>query len=209
MEKNVILTKIADIHIDILAVSNIMKSIATAGLAFPLVYESLAIEAAMKMEKIACKSRHLIYSSSTIPKRELMKKTADIHEIKINHNKEIFTVTLPALLPKKKNISNSEFIRDPLRFALEEYFQTNDMETFAECVVVFEHIYNESAPSRRICDYDNIELKPVLDTVSAFAMTDDGGKYCDVYHTAKHAENDSTKISVMTKNKFLEWLAGQ
>jgi len=142
-----------------------------------------------------------------ITKREVMKKVAGVHEIDINCLDGIFAVALPALLPKKKKSNRFELITDPLYFALDEYFKKNNMEIYGECVVVFEHIYNKNTPSRRICDYDNIEIKPVLDVVSAFTMTDDGGRLCDVFHTTGYAEKDCTKISVMTKNKFCEWIA--
>ena len=207
MERKEILKKISGIQSELSAVNNIMKSIETAGLMFPEIYESLTVEAAMKTEKTACRLRHLIYAELNITKREVMKKTAVVHGIEINYAEGIFTVTFPALLPKKKKQSNSEFITDPLYFALEEYFNNNNFELFVGCVVVFEHIYCKDTPSRRIRDYDNIELKPVLDTVSAFVMTDDGGRFCDVFHTTKYAEKNCAKISVMTKNKFTEWLA--
>ena len=208
MERKEILEKIRRINGDILVLDEILKTmevVAEEG-DYPIMYESLAIEAAMKMEKSACDLRHLIYAAVNITKRELMKKVICVHEIEINYTEGIFSVAFPALLPNKSKMLNSEFICDPLHFALDEYFKTNDMEIFVECVVAFEHIYDEAFPSRRICDYDNLELKSVLDTVSAFVMTDDGGKYCDVFHTTGYAGKDCTKISVMTKNKFKEWV---
>ena len=208
MERKEILKKIVSIDNELSTARNILKSIKeTDYVLFPAVYESLTLTAAMKAEKTACNFRHLIYSTLNVTKRDLMKKTAAVHETDINYIDGIFTVTLPALLPKKKKSNKSEFITDPLYFALDEYFTKNNMEIFKECVVVFEYIYDKNTPSRRICDYDNIEIKPVLDAVSAFAMTDDGGKLCDIFHTAKLGEKDCTKISVMTKNKFCERFA--
>jgi len=206
MEKEQILQKILKVHSEIAAAGVVVRSLETQGMRNSLSYSNLIIETAIKMEKAACNIRHLIYATMNTPKRELMKKIADVHEIEINYAEGIFTVTFPALLPNKKKPSNSEFICDPLHFALDEYFKTNSMEIFGECVVAFEHIYDEAFPSRRICDYDNLELKSVLDTVSAFVMTDDGGKYCDVFHTTGYAGKDYTRISVMTKNKFKEWV---
>jgi hypothetical protein len=207
MERKELLKKISGIETELLAVQNMLVAIGSVSRElFPEYYESLTVEAAVKMEKITCNIRHLVYATLNITKRKLMKKAAGVHEIEINYSETIFTVTLPALLPKKKKPSNSEFITDPLYIALEEYFIANDVEIFGECVVAFEHIYDENTPSRRICDYDNLELKSVLDTVSAFVMTDDGGKYCDVFHMTGYAGKDCTKISVMTKNKFKEWV---
>jgi hypothetical protein len=207
MEQKIILQKIANINSELTSVLNILKSIGTWNMdLFPALYQSLTVEAALKTEKTSCSIRHLIYASAGIPKRELMKKVADVHGIDIKYDGGIFTATLPALLPKKKKAYNFEFITDPLHFALEEFFEAESAVKFEKCTVVFEHIYDFKTPSRRICDYDNIEVKPVLDTVSAFVMADDGGRFCDVFHTSGYAENDCTKISVMSKNTFPEWV---
>jgi hypothetical protein len=163
---------------------------------FPALYQSLTVEAALETEKTACRIRHLIYSSAGIPQRELMKKVADVHGIDIKYDGGIFTATLPALLPKKKKAYNFEFITDPLHFALEEFFESENTVKFEKCTVVFEHIYDSKTPSRRICDYDNIEVKPVLDTVSAFVMTDDGGRFCDVFHTSGTLKTTAQKYTL-------------
>lgn len=208
MERKKILEQTADIDAELALLRGMLKTIeATDFTAHPSVYESLTVAAAMKAEKTACNLRHLIYAATNVTKRELMKKVADVHGIDINYEDEIFTVMLPVLLQKKKRGQSSEFISDPLHFALEEFFEANSIEIFVECAVVFEHIYDGNRPGRRVCDYDNLELKPILDTVSAFVMTDDSGKFCDVFHTTGYADSDRTKISVMAKNKFWEWVS--
>jgi hypothetical protein len=163
-------------------------------------YESFTVKAAMESEKITCSLRHLIYAATNITKPELMKKIAVVHEIDMNYSNGIFSVAFPALLPKKENKLSNEFITDPLYCALDEYFNTNVAEKYGRCVAAFEHIYDEADPQRRFCDYDNLELKAVLDTVSSFIMTDDSSKYCRVYNTAGYGKKDCTKISVMEQN---------
>jgi hypothetical protein len=210
MEQEKIMQKISSIENEIVKISRILSTIKELDLsAADAAYESFASKAAMKSEKITCGLRHLIYATTNITKPELMKKAAGVHEIDIKYNDGIFSVTFPALLLRKEKKLSNEFIIDPLYYALDEYFSARTIEKFGECVVVFEHIYDMSSPKRRVRDYDNLELKAVLDTVSAFAMTDDGGKFCEVFHTTGYAENDCTKISVMTKNMFREWLAKQ
>ena len=52
----------------------------------------------------------------------------------------------------------------------------------------------------------NLELKQLLDVISTFVMEDDTGLLCDAYNTTEIGENDCTRITVMDKNRFSEWL---
>jgi len=169
-------------------------------------YESLLLKITIQSEKAVCKLRQLIYSSTIVTKRELMKKVSDAHGIEVKYTDGIFTVTLPSLLPKTRKAMNSEFIYDPLYFALEIYCSDIKIEKFRECIVCFTHIYSGKKPKIHIRDYDNIEKKQVLDAIATFVMTDDSGSFCDVYNTTEYAEKDGTSVSVMSKNKFQEWL---
>jgi len=183
-----------------------LKTIEINFMAFPETYEQLTSETSMKIEHIACKFRHIIYSTTNITKPALMQKVSEAHGIEINYADGIFRVTLPSLLPKKYKSMNSEFIVDPLYYALERYFSITRIERLRECVVCFSHIYSEDTPTRRIRDYDNIEVKPVLDAVSTFVMIDDSGRFCNVYHMTEYGENDCTEVTVMPKDGFIKWL---
>ena len=208
MERREVLKRIEGIDGELAAVRCMLGSLKTAGPdVFPEIYEDWSVEAAMKMERAACRVRHLIYATLSITKPELMRKVTGVHGIAISCDEGIFTVALPSLLPKKKKAYSSEFITDPLYFALDEYFSVKRMAIFDECVVVFEHVYDGDNPARRVCDYDNLELKPVLDTVAAFVMTDDSGRFCDVYNTSTCGTKDHTVVRVMAKGRFPEWLA--
>ena len=68
------------------------------------------------------------------------------------------------------------------------------------------HIYSRELPSRRVCDYDNLELKQILDVIAAFIMADDSGLLCDAYNTTELGETDCTQVSVMDKDSFSAWL---
>jgi len=52
------------------------------------------------------------------------------------------------------------------------------------------HIYSSALPSRRVRDYENLELKEILDVVAAFVMVDDSGALCDAYNTTELGETD-------------------
>ena len=169
-------------------------------------YESMVLKAAIQSEGIVCKLRRLILFSTNISKPELMEKVSEAQGIRVAYAKGIFTVTLPSLLPKTRRAMNVEFIYEPLYYALERYCAETKIEKFRECVVCFTHIYSGKKPKIQVRDYDNVEKKQVLDAISTFVMTDDSGALCDVYNTIEYAEKDGTSVSVMSRNKFQEWL---
>ena len=80
------------------------------------------------------------------------------------------------------------------------------MPKYRHCVVCFSHIYDRNLSSRRIRDYDNLELKQILDVISTFIMIDDGGLLCDAYNTTELGETDCTRVSIMDKDSFPDWL---
>lgn len=119
----------------------------------------------------------------------------------------VLEVTLPGLLPKRKQRQNTEFLLDPFYFSLEQYAKEHPMPHFSDCVVCFTQVYDQCLPTRRIRDYDNLEEKQLLDVLSTFVMADDTGLLCDAYNTAALGEKDCTRISVMEKKRFPAWLA--
>ena len=144
---------------------------------YPDNYETLSTDAALRAERIACRLRHLIYSSTTIRKGDYLKSASVMHGITITYENEVLAVTLPSLLPKRRQRQSAQFLLDPLYFALEQY------------------------------DYDNLEEKQILDLLSSFVMADDTGLLCDAYNTAELGEQDCTMIFVMEKHRFPGWLA--
>ena len=115
-------------------------------------------------------------------------------------------ITLPCLLPKRKQRQSTEFLIDPLYFTLSQYSDNNELPKFRQCVVCFSHIYSEKFHNRRVRDYDNLELKQLLDVLSTFIMVDDTGLLVDAYNTTEIGEADCTRISVMAKEDFPKWL---
>ena len=195
---------------DISRLSNALYALDTTDIQrYPDNYEILSTDAALRGEKIACQLRHLIYSSTNIPKEKYLNSAGVIHGIKIEHENGIMEIILPCLLPKRKHRQNTEFLHDPLYFTLKSYADKNVIPKFRHCVVCFSHIYNKELPKRRIRDYDNLELKQILDVVSTFIMVDDSGLLCDAYNTTELGDADCTIISVMDKDKFPEWLAAR
>ena len=80
------------------------------------------------------------------------------------------------------------------------------MTHFQNCVICFSHIYDRALPERRIRDYDNIEMKNLLDIITAYLLEDDSGQLCDAYHTTKLGDSDCTIVSIMARERFPRWL---
>ena len=170
-------------------------------------FEELSVSAALRAERIACRLRHLIYSSTTIRKGDYLTSAGIVHGIEVVYEDGVLEVTLPGLLPKRKQRQNTEFLLDPFYFSLEQYAKEHPMPRFSDCVVCFTQVYDQCLPTRRIRDYDNLEEKQLLDVLSTFVMADDTGLLCDAYNTAALGEKDCTRISVMEKKRFPAWLA--
>ena len=208
MERQIITKRISEITSDLSRLNNALYALDTTDIQrYPDNYEILSTDAALRGEKIACRLRHLLYASTGISKEEYLLSAGVIHGIAIKYENGIMSITLPGLLPKRRKQKSAEFLLDPLHYTLENYANHNPVQKYRHCIVCFSHIYNRELPERRIRDYDNIELKQILDVISAFIMTDDGGLLCDAYNTTELGDTDCTMVSVMDKDRFPDWLA--
>lgn len=207
MERQVLSKRIGEILDDISRLSNALYAMDSTDIQrYPDNYEVLSTDAALRSERIACRMRHLLYASTGIKKSEYLRSAGVMHEIQVEYQNGVMEITLPCLLPKRKQRQNSEFLIDPIHFTLSKYAESNPMPTFSHCVVCFSHIYDRSLSTRRMRDYDNYELKQILDMISAFIMVDDGSLLCDAYNTTELGDRDCTCISIMDQERFLSWL---
>ena len=138
-------------------------------------------------------------------KSEYLASAGVVQGIEIKCEDGVLEIVLPCRLPKKKQRKSTEFLIDPLYFTLSSYVNNHNIPHFKECVVCFSHVYDKKLSSRRIRDYDNLELKQILDVVCAFVMEDDTGLLCDAYNTTELGDSDCTRITIMGKERFAEW----
>lgn len=170
-------------------------------------YEILSTEAALRGEVIACRLRHLIYETTTIRKAEYLTSAGVMQGISVIEKDGILEITLPCLLPKKSKKHSCEYLTDPIYYTLSKYAQTHTLPKFRHCVVCFSHIYSRELSPNRVRDYDNLELKQLLDAIATFVMEDDTGLLCDAYNTTDIGDSDCTRVSVMDKERFQGWLS--
>lgn len=169
-------------------------------------FEELSVSAALRAERIACQMRNLVCLTSPAPKTAYLSKAADAQGIAIHEQDAILTITLPGLLPKRKVHTNAAFLHEPLNYVLQEYVKKHALPLYRDCIVCFGQVYDEKLPARRIRDYDNLEFKQILDTISPYVLTDDSGLFCDSYYTTELGKRDYTLVSVMGKADFPKWL---
>jgi hypothetical protein len=207
LDRAVISSRINRITSDISKLSATLCAIENTDIEqYPGNYAMLTTDAALLSEMIACKIRHLIYQSTNIKKQVYLASAGMAQGIEIKQDDGVLQISLPSLLPKRKQRHSSEFLIDPLYFTLSQYADKNMLPMYRHCVVCFSHIYSEDLPSNRIRDYDNLEMKQLLDVLATFIMEDDSGLLVDAYNTTEIGETDCTCISIMDKIRFPRWL---
>ena len=202
MDRQIINKRIAGIKSDVEKLARTLTALENTDLAeYPENYEMLSIDAAFRAELITCRLRQLIYITTNVKKSEYLSSAVIVQGIEINVGDGILEVNLPCLLPKKKQRRSTDFLIDPLYFTLSSYAANHKLPRFEHCVACFSNIYNKELPLRRVRDYDNLELKQILDV-----MVDDTGLLCDAYNTTELGDADCTRITIMEKEYFPKWL---
>ena len=94
MDRKLISHRIGSILDDISRLSNALYALDTTDIQrYPDNYETLSIDAALRAERIACRLRHLIYSSTTIRKGDYLKSAGATHGITVNCEDRVLEVT--------------------------------------------------------------------------------------------------------------------
>ena len=207
MDRQIINKRITGIQSDVDKLIRTLHAMENTDISqYPENYEMLSIDAAFRAELITCRLRQLIYTTTNAKKSEYLASAGIVQGIEINVDDGVLEITLPCLLPKKKQRRSTDYLIDPLYFTLSSYATNHKLPRFEQCVVCFSSIYDKELPLRRVRDYDNLELKQILDVVAAFVMVDDTGLLCDAYNTTELGDSDYTRITIMEKEHFPRWL---
>jgi hypothetical protein len=209
MNKTNLYSRIQDTEKEISHLVNSLFTLKTTDISQqPDNFQSLSINIALRAERIACQLRSFVFTTASVSKVKYMSQAHEEHNIHITYENEILEVQIPGLLPKRQIRSNIAFLNDPLHYAFQNYLTNGPLPIFDDCVICFTQVYDRDLQLHRIRDYDNIEFKPILDTISAFILHDDSGIHCDTHYTTKLGEQDCTLIHIMNKNMFSDWLKG-
>lgn len=207
MNRATLSKRITSILTDLNRLTNALYAMNTTDIQrYPDNYEVLSTDAALRAESITCRLRHLIYSTTKVKKEEYLTSAADVQGINIQEKGDVLEITLPCLLPKRKQRQSTEYLLDPFTVAMSQYAKSHPMPLLQHCVICFSHVYCQDLPQRRVRDYDNLELKQFLDVAASFILTDDSGLLCDAYNTTELGETDCTRIFIMDSSRFPAWL---
>ena len=144
MDRTSISRRIGSIKGDIEKLSNTLCAIEKTDIEnYPDNYAMLTTDAALRSELIACRMRHLLYGSTATRKETYLASAGVVQGIRIKAQENMLEITLPCLLPKRKQRQSTEFLIDPLYFTLSQYSDNNELPKFRQCVVCFSHIYSE------------------------------------------------------------------
>ncbi len=98
-------------------------------------YEAISVNAALKSEYITCQLRHLIYETTFVRKPDYLISAGETHGITVNCDNHVIEITLPCLLPKRRQHRSVEFLIDPLFFTLNQYAHLHKLPKFQHCVI--------------------------------------------------------------------------
>ena len=173
---------------------------------YPNDYLALCTEAALLSERATCLIRNIVYATSGQRRSMYLGHAASTQEIHIFYHEGIFEVHLPVLLPHKQGKLSSQFLFDPLNTALTDFMLAASMPKFRECTICICHSYDAKISQGALFDYDNLQLKQLIDVIATHILTDDNAKLCNVYHSCLPSDKDCTKVYVMPKDTFPKWL---
>ncbi len=154
------------------------------------------IQAALSGELLAKNLRKLLICSSATEKSTLYHQVCVTDGFDVTREVDDTVIILPPLPLKERKYSNYQYIIDPLFHSLETYVSQNHPPKYDRCIVRFKHIFPADTPVRRLHDYDNLEMKKILDALSLFLMIDDNIQKCHVYHLSETGESMKTEIRI-------------
>lgn len=160
----------------------------------------------IRLEKNVIKLRSII--SRVAPDRSYPQKDAlvTLHEISIEEDIHWIKISMPAVVPGKKRRTSPPYLIQPLRDALAEWVRTEGHALFRSCVIVVEHEYDATCGVPRYLDYDNIEVKGIIDVITSRLLTDDSSRLVHIHQAAKDSNRDRTNLYVMSQYSFWHWV---
>lgn len=173
---------------------------------YPNDYLALCTEAALLGERVTCLMRNIVYATSGQRRGIYLGHAAATQEVHIFYYDGILEIHLPVLLPRKQSKLSSQFLFDPLNTALTDFLHAVPVPKFRECTICICHSYDARLSKGVLFDYDNLQLKQLIDIIAAHILTDDNANLCNIYHSCLSSDKDCTKVYVMPKEAFPKWL---
>ena len=144
----------------------------------------------------------------SLPTGGKMSFLMDENKIKVerlNKDVDIWKITLPILLPRKKMSAAvpgyADSYRVPIHHALEREFP-GKRPRYYDCKVdvVVRHLFGEG---QKNIDFDNFDYSHLLNCLAAFFLTDDSPTFYNLHFTGKRSEQESkSEIYIIPHNAF-------
>lgn len=124
---------------------------------------------------------------------------------KLNLEFDAYKITLPFLLPNQR--SNWTLFKDSVgasfRFMIKKFCEENKVSYFQKSVVIIVTYYNE-LNQNSVCDNDNKEAKDIVNILSQYFISDDGGLICDIVYMSRLTDNKAhTDVYVSNCENFI------
>lgn len=167
----------------------------------------LLMEAVSASEKASIQLRE--FAAATLPPEQtcpnvIFADTKITVSVKITQEGYL-VLLLPVVLPKRNDEDRSRYLAGLLREAIRHKYPEQLPAKFGVCVLVYEHIYDQSR-GRRFIDHDNMELKHCQDVLEAAFLVNDTSSLCCAFQCSHRGAHDSTRIWILTPDQFTEWL---
>lgn len=187
---------------------DLIRSLYENGSMEPCYVQTLRLEE--NAERLTLQARSLpVYTGSRSAPDDVEQTIHDVIPVEMGFTEEgWFCLRIPMLLPKKES-GSVNWLRGFLFPALSEFFNKRVPVLYADCVIIFRHVYARDYPERQWRDHDNIETKLVIDAVALYVMPDDGPKYCCHYACSDVDSSERTEVYVVPREEFPQWLEQQ
>ena len=172
----------------------------------PQMCAKVAQKIALDSEYLTRHLRRLVFNAPKSSKKKYLLRAARLLDIGATRCSEgSVIITLPLLLPRRQTVG-AKYIADTLSAALDTFVKKNpQLQRFGECTICVTHVYGNTLGAKgRVRDYDNLELKEILDVINLYLLEDDSGELCNHYYTSKLGDKDATIISIMENDLFKE-----
>ena len=129
-----------------------------------------AKSAALLSERSTAQLRNFLFTVCGGMPQDYYLQAAEMQGIRLNVDDDILSVRLPALLLKKTRTEGFKFLQPAIHAALKQYAEQQNLPHFCECTICIEHIYDRCLPIKAVRDYDNLEMKEVLDIIALYCI---------------------------------------
>jgi len=155
-------------------------------------------------ECFMCELRDILANVKQEPRKETVSRCANNMGITVQKTNGVLEVTLPMIIPAKKK-AKAEYLFDPIFFAMEKASKETPFFLKEKAMMCIEFIYDKNKKNIPRGDYDNKEVKQVIDAIANFVVPDDSDDYLSICQISSVGKYSHTKVYVMPEKDFGEF----